>query len=194
MPYWIVATSVVGIRLLVGGVFLIAGIAKLKINRSTFGKAIQSYDLLPDPLAHTLAIVLPFVEVIVGSMMVLGFFTEPSIMTALLLLFVFTSATIITLLRRKKVEGCGCFGSASKMKPLRWTLVIRNMVLFILLSASYILMKTSEAYRFLALDNLMPSGLLKLVPLLFTIVLLVTVGFALSTQVMSNFEKGETQA
>jgi hypothetical protein len=55
-------------------------------------------------------------------------------------------------------------------------------------------MKTSEAYRFLALDNLMPSGLLKLVPLLFTIVLLVTVGFALSTQVMSNFEKGETQA
>ena len=59
------------LALLFGGVFVYAGVLKLR-DPSVFLNDIRSFDLLPDPYAAWLALALPWLEVFAGLAVVTG--------------------------------------------------------------------------------------------------------------------------
>ena len=112
-------------RLLVGGVLLLAGLAKLKSPASQFLKAILGYDMLPQWSAMVVARVLPWLEVVTGGLLVIGLWSRVAATFGAGLLLVFSSAIVISLLRGKD-QDCGCFRSVT---PVQWWLIYRNLTL-----------------------------------------------------------------
>jgi uncharacterized membrane protein YphA (DoxX/SURF4 family) len=120
-------------RTLIGGVFLLAGLAKLKAPSSQFLNAILGYDLLAKPMATILARGLPWLEIVTGGLLVVGLWTRIVVLFGTGLLLVFSSAVAISLLRGRD-QTCGCFHS---LTPVQWRLVYRNVGLIGFLLPAY---------------------------------------------------------
>jgi len=120
-------------RLLVGGVFLIAGFAKLKAPSDRFISAVLGYRLLPRPLAVVWARILPWVEVVASSLLIVGLWSRFAVVVSTALLLMFSFAMAISLFQGKDQE-CGCFKT---LTPVQWRLVYRNLGLMGLLLPVY---------------------------------------------------------
>jgi uncharacterized membrane protein YphA (DoxX/SURF4 family) len=81
-------------RLLLGGTLLTMGFAKVG-DPVTFLKLIREYGMVPEDwptLLNTMAVTLPWVEVVCGALLVLGIALRGAAATSLLMLLVFTIA------------------------------------------------------------------------------------------------------
>lgn len=94
-------------RLLLGATLLWAGGAKLP-EPALFAQTVRAYEVLPLPLIHPFAIVVPWIEVTAGLCLLLGFWTRSSALAALLLLLSFAVALGVNLHRGADLS-CGCF-------------------------------------------------------------------------------------
>lgn len=95
-------------RLLLGGVFLLAG--ALKVGHPTVSaRAVQAYQILPFDVAASVGYALPVLEVLLGTLLVLGLFTRPTAVVAALLLVVFMAGIASVWARGLSID-CGCFG------------------------------------------------------------------------------------
>ena len=120
-------------RALLGTVFVVAGIGKIRSGPTRVQAAVLAYDLLPRSLAGPVARWLPHVELATGVLVVAGLALRPAVATAAALLFVFT--TVVTLaLARGSDAPCGCFGLGD-LRPSRRTVVLRNLVLLAIAGA-----------------------------------------------------------
>ena len=118
-------------RMVVGVLFLTAGIAKWRLGVHGFARAIQGYRLLPVDLPLGVARVLPFVEIAIGLALLIGAATPWAALCAATLLTLF--ATAMASARARGLEtGCGCSAFARELK-LSWKLVYRNLALGALL-------------------------------------------------------------
>ena len=90
-----------------GGLFLYAGILKIT-DPSAFAHAIYKYQILPDFFVNLTAILLPWLEAITGGFLVAGIWVTGAALTANLMLYVFATAIITTILRGLNID-CGCF-------------------------------------------------------------------------------------
>lgn len=113
-------------RLALGGTWIAAGSAKLASNGG-LRDSVARFGLLPDRAAHAVAIVLPWIEVSLGGLLIVGQWTKPAAEASIGLLFVFNAAISINLLRGNRVA-CHCFGQFGR-KPISWWSVARNLVL-----------------------------------------------------------------
>jgi len=96
------------LRLLVGGTFMFACISKFPLH-SKFVEVVQSYHLLPDPLAMAYALALPWVELLIGSYLILGILIKPSAVITILIGISFMVANISAIIRGEYY--CpNCFG------------------------------------------------------------------------------------
>lgn len=96
------------IRLLVGGIFIVSSIAKFPLH-SKFIEVVQSYQLLPDLIATAYALALPWVELLVGSYLILGILIKPSSIVTALLGISFMVANISAIIQGEQY--CpDCFG------------------------------------------------------------------------------------
>jgi uncharacterized membrane protein YphA (DoxX/SURF4 family) len=86
-------------------------------------------------MALVMANVLPWLEVLVGGLIIVGLWTHIATFAGMALLTVFSGAVAISLLRGKD-HGCGCFQS---LTPVQWQLVYRNILLMGLLPPIYTL-------------------------------------------------------
>jgi len=102
------------------GVFLTSGAAK--VLRGTFTSDLANYRLLPPSVVVSLAVVLPWLEIAVGTALLVGLWPPVFLGTAAVMLFAFTVAIIINLLRGRRVA-CGCRGAQT---PISWQLVGTN--------------------------------------------------------------------
>jgi uncharacterized membrane protein YphA (DoxX/SURF4 family) len=115
-------------RFIVGGVFVWAGV--LKINDPlAFAQSIQNYQVFPHSLAFFIAIVLPWIEVLSGALLILGFFKRSSALLISLMLAGFIGLVTLALLRGIDTS-CGCFGSLSRKAD--FTLILTDTVLLFL--------------------------------------------------------------
>ncbi len=99
-------------RLILGGVFIWAGIIKIT-NPLGFAQDISNYQILPQSISFFLALFLPWIEVICGVFIITGLFLRSSSLFLSGLLGGFLILMIVTLIRGIDVE-CGCFGSLSR--------------------------------------------------------------------------------
>ncbi len=119
-----------GIRTLVALVFLTAAIGKMR-HWAQFQGVIANYRLLPDVLIAPVTYILPPVEAVLGSALLLNLAYPWPDVAAMGLLVLFATAMGINVLRGRRDIDCGCFQSALKQR-LSWIFVLRNAVLALL--------------------------------------------------------------
>ncbi len=119
------------IRILLALLFIITGILKAK-NLKKFFIVVVSFDVLKGKLAKLFAYTLPFAEIIVGILVMFNLYPVWSSGLLLLMIVVSTLGVVIALIKRQKIDDCGCYGGALKI-PVTWKKVGENSI-WILLS------------------------------------------------------------
>lgn len=118
--------GLVGLRVLLGGVFLYASYDKI-LQPQAFALAVYHYQILPDAAVNLAALVLPWLELLLGLCLVGGVWLPGAAATATGLLTVFWGALVFNLLRGLDVH-CGCFSTDSAAGPADWRTVARDFV------------------------------------------------------------------
>lgn len=109
-------------RLALGFLFFYAGVGKI-IAPQEFAVAIYNYQLLPDGAINLLAVVLPWLEVLLAAALVAGFYVRGASLLSAALFFVFAVALSINLIRGLDIS-CGCFSTAGG--SINWLYVVRE--------------------------------------------------------------------
>ena len=115
-------------RLVLSGVFLVAGLAKLKDQAGSRQSLIDFG--LPQAVAKPFGALLPICEVIVAIGLIPALFAWMGAIGALVLLVLFIVGITVALVRGKKPD-CHCFGQLQS-KPIGWDLVGRNIALAVI--------------------------------------------------------------
>ena len=102
-------------RLVLGGVLLAAGLLKYKhLDKSQI--AVRAYELLPISLANFLGIVLPFLEIGIGILLILGAAIRISAICGSILMAIFIIGISQAWARGLSID-CGCFGGGGQVAP-----------------------------------------------------------------------------
>jgi uncharacterized membrane protein YphA (DoxX/SURF4 family) len=103
------------VRLILGGVLLAAG--GLKVFKPTdSANAVAAYKLMPTELAHLIGYALPWLEVAIGLLLIVGFMVRPAAVLSGLIMIVFIGA-IASVWARGMLIDCGCFGGGGEIDP-----------------------------------------------------------------------------
>ena len=132
------------LRLVVGGVFVYAGVLKI-LDPAQFANDVANYRLLPSALVNFVAITLPWVETVAGILMVMGFWLPGSALVITGLMGVFLVAIGQALMRGLDIQ-CGCFGTIRAGKIDAKTLVF-DVALFVFAAWLYWRASTAESNR-----------------------------------------------
>jgi len=118
------------IRILMGGIFLLAGLAKIA-DPVRFMLTLREFDLFPRVIISFLAVYLPWLELLLGLSLILGLLYRTSALMLAFLNFLFMLA-ILSVISRGIVVDCGCFGlfaDALKLPDMAdYKAVIRNII------------------------------------------------------------------
>lgn len=109
-------------RLVLGGILLYAGFTKLN-DGWRFAEAIANYRILPAQANQLLALTLPWLEVVLGLLLVLGLWLRAAAGLATVLFLGFSVAVIAALARQLDIS-CGCFGTGEAAKLGAQTLAL----------------------------------------------------------------------
>ena len=113
-------------RLYLGAVFVLACWHKI-VEPGAFAIDIATYQILPLALVNPMAIVLPWVELVAGSMLLVGFRARAGALLVAAMMTVFTAAIAIAL-RRGLEMSCGCFASQGAAEdPISWLTILRDL-------------------------------------------------------------------
>ena len=126
------------IRLILGGVFALASLDKI-FHPLAFAKSISNYQILPEQLVNLVAIILPWVELILGALLIFGIWLPGAITLVNLLLAVFFTALVFNTARGLNVD-CGCFTLSATESPSTTWYFIRDT--FFLLLSGYLFYRT----------------------------------------------------
>jgi putative oxidoreductase len=117
-----------GSRLVVGGVFIWAGVMKI-IDPLEFAQTITNYRVFPRGLAFALSLIFPWAEVLSGAFLISGIFRRSSALLIALMLAGFIGL-VASAVWRGIDTACGCFGSLSSKADLQ--LILMDAVLLLL--------------------------------------------------------------
>lgn len=141
------ALDVLGLlaRLLLAAVWFVSGIAKASDHVQT-EIAVKAYQLLPDSLAVAVAAVLPYLEIAVGVLVLVGLATRLAAILSLLLLVAFLIGVISAAARGLSID-CGCFGGGGQVAAGKtaytWE-ILRDSGLFIV--AAYLAVRPGSVF------------------------------------------------
>jgi len=143
-------------RLILGGVFIYASVDKI-IHPAAFSEAVYNYQILPDVLINLTAIVLPWLELILGAFLILGLWLPGAALLSNLLLVTFFGALMFNLARGLDID-CGCFSTSQEgTSNLCVCLYVIRDVIFLLLGLylfSRIFLEKREAFTASIKDQL----------------------------------------
>jgi putative oxidoreductase len=138
------------LRIVLGAIFIVAGSSKIG-HPSLFAAEIAGFRILPQVVIAPLALVLPYLEVLLGAYLILGLFTRPAAWIAVVLLALFDGAIASAVVRGMTVN-CGCFGP-NDTTVTTWSEVARDAA-FVVLA----LVVALRAPGMLALDHRIGKG------------------------------------
>jgi uncharacterized membrane protein YphA (DoxX/SURF4 family) len=98
-------------RLVVGGVWVVAGVLKLPDPAENV-RAVRAYQLLPEAFVPLVGHALPLLEVVVGGCLLLGLLTRVSAVLSTVMLVAFVVGIASAWARGLQIE-CGCFGGGA---------------------------------------------------------------------------------
>lgn len=113
------------LRIGLGGLFIYASLDKIWYP-AAFAEAIYNYRLFPSALLHVAAILLPWLEIVTGTLLVFNVFPRSSVSIIGGLLLVFTVAILIAISRGLDIS-CGCFDLDHETRNLNLGKVLENL-------------------------------------------------------------------
>ncbi len=117
-------------RLLLGTIFIAASIDKIA-HPAEFAKVVSNYQILPGHLINIMAIVLPWLEAVLGSFILCGWCLPGAAILANLLLVIFLGALSSAAARGIDIN-CGCFSvKAAATQHTVWHLA-RDLLILLL--------------------------------------------------------------
>lgn len=116
------------IRFILGLIFLTSAFGKF-FHLPQFNQAVVEYDILPPNLARFYGALLPWLEIFIASVLLVGVWLRIAGIGAAFLLLSFTVA-VGSNLKRNRVLECHCYGILNSSK-IGWGIVIRNVLLVV---------------------------------------------------------------
>ena len=123
------------VDLIVGGIFIYAGVLKV-LDPIQFANDIDNYKTLPWFISVRLAFYLPWLEILCGLAVIFRFLYRGGLSILIALLAVFIGATVAAKMRGLDIT-CGCFGHASKNWSFPQHLAVDLVILATLLALSF---------------------------------------------------------
>ncbi len=127
-PWWLSPWLSIRAQLALGAIFVVAALAKIA-DPPSFAHMVYNYRLVPGWAVNALALWMPWVELILGLALIVGFWKRTAAGLAAGLLLLFIGALSINLARGNPVA-CGCFDITARDKPraerlseMRWTIL-----------------------------------------------------------------------
>jgi putative oxidoreductase len=115
------------LQIVLGGIFVYAGLAKV-VDPIRFASSLLGYQIIPVSLVRPLVIAMPWVEIGLGGLLIIGKY--PRIVSGFLvgLLSLFT-LLIMYAMSQGWIIDCGCFGSP---RPANGQKVLENIVMLLI--------------------------------------------------------------
>lgn len=113
-------------RLLVGALFIAAGVLKVG-HFDDLASAIAGFRLLPEAVIGPLAVLLPFFEIVLGLFLIAGRFTRAAAAVGAVQLTIYAAAIASAVVRHIPAN-CGCFGPQDSA-PADWPHVAVDLAL-----------------------------------------------------------------
>ncbi|MFQ5810849.1 MAG: MauE/DoxX family redox-associated membrane protein, partial [Armatimonadota bacterium] len=110
------------LRLIVGGVFIGASVDKI-IHVDRFADVVWGYQLLPEGLVNAFSACLPWVELVVGALLIAGVWLPSGALLAAGMTVMFMVGIGINLARGAEHFHCGCFGTGQEGPAETWGLM-----------------------------------------------------------------------
>jgi hypothetical protein len=123
--------------------FIWASIDKI-LHPNSFAMVIKDYQILPLAVVNFFAVILPYVELILGTMLVSGVWLQGAGLLTTVLLVIFWGALAFNVARGLDVH-CGCFSSEARGNPTTTWYLIRD--LFFVCMAGYFLRNVMREAR-----------------------------------------------
>lgn len=114
-------------RFYLAWIFIYASLHKIA-HPGSFALDIATYDILPLYLVNLMAITLPWIEIAVGVLLVVGFRVRGASLSVAGMMIMFIAAIMIALDKGLDMS-CGCFASqaAADEDPISYQTVIRDL-------------------------------------------------------------------
>ena len=118
-------------RWILGLTFIYASLHKI-LSPADFAKIVYGYNLFPEIFINLIAIIIPFLELITGLALIIGFYPRSAAIVINGLLLAFIAVLAINLIRGHEFD-CGCFsaGQSGYSSSPKVTL-LRDIIYFIL--------------------------------------------------------------
>jgi uncharacterized membrane protein YphA (DoxX/SURF4 family) len=138
------------VRLVLGAVFVAASLSKIgKVDATV--RAVRAYQILPESLVHPVAYALPYLELAVGVLLIVGLGTRIVAIIAGVMLLLFIAAVASAGIRGLKID-CGCFGGGGPVVHTHYLREIARDTAFFLLPLWLAIRPTSRLSLDGALD------------------------------------------
>jgi len=99
--------------LVLAAVLLISGVIKALDARETI-VAVRAYQLVPESLVGAVAAVLPYLEIALGLLLLIGLATRLAAVLAAVVMVIFVAAVTSAAARGLSID-CGCFGGGGEV-------------------------------------------------------------------------------
>ncbi len=121
------------LRFMAGLLFIYSGFLKLIQPVEYFQFAMGLYQFVPENLIPFFALIIPWLELITGAFLFLGYLSKPSSFVLLCLTVLFQIVIGQAVFRGLPIEECGCFGGLIHFSPCQ-TYIFDSVVLLVLLA------------------------------------------------------------
>lgn len=112
------------LRLYIGGLFVFASLYKMN-HAAEFAESIANYQLVPYWAVNVLAVTMPWLELVCGLMLVIGFRAKSVTVMIGVMMAMFTVALVINVIWETPI-GCGCFSTSGDL--IGWHTVLRDVI------------------------------------------------------------------
>lgn len=113
------------IRVVLGFFILLSGFLKT-FDLEGFYKIVLQYGVLGPGIAKILAKIQPYIEIVIGGILLSGVNNRLGGLLAGLFIFVSSFFVFLALLKNKRISNCGCMGTHIKI-PLSWGKFFDNL-------------------------------------------------------------------
>jgi uncharacterized membrane protein YphA (DoxX/SURF4 family) len=131
-------------RIILGGIFLLAGLAKIP-DPASFLLTMRGFQIAPDMAERFLAVYVPWLECVLGLCLLLGLLYRAAALLFSFLTAGFTLAILSVIARGIEID-CGCFGLMADVLHLpdaaNYKAVIRNLVFLVMALTVFFVQRT----------------------------------------------------
>lgn len=115
------------VRIALGTAFVYASWDKI-LHPAQFAQAVANYQLLPQILVNPVAWILPWLELVCGVCLLIGWSRRGSALIISILMLVFITALAISLVRGLDIQ-CGCFSLTTQTSMPLYLDILRDVLL-----------------------------------------------------------------